>query len=82
MRERGPHDDKAIRIQMVPFLSRHHFVGRTLVSAVALSYRDLEEMMQERELHVDHTAMYRWAHQYAPELDRQCYPHCEAHARL
>ena len=25
-----------------------------------LSYRDLEEMMLERGLHVDHTTIYRW----------------------
>ena len=26
----------------------------------SLSYRDLEEMMRERGLHVDHTTIYRW----------------------
>jgi transposase-like protein len=26
----------------------------------ALSYRDLEEMMLERGLYVDHTTIYRW----------------------
>lgn len=38
----------------------------------ALSYRDLEEMMVERGLHVDHTTIYRWVQRYAPELDRRC----------
>lgn len=33
----------------------------------ALSYRDLEDIMQERGLHVDHTTMYRWVQSYAPE---------------
>jgi transposase-like protein len=41
----------------------------------ALSYRDLEEMMQERGLHVDHTTIYRWVQQYAPELEKRCRPH-------
>ncbi len=41
----------------------------------ALSYRDLEEMMLERGLHVDHTTIYRWVQQYAPELERRCRPH-------
>jgi transposase, IS6 family len=41
----------------------------------ALSYRDLEEMMLERGLQVDHTTMYRWVQQYAPELERRCRPH-------
>ena len=31
-----------------------------------LSYRDLEEMMLERGLHVDHTTIYRWVQHYAP----------------
>jgi IS6 family transposase len=43
-----------------------------------LSYRHLEEMMQERGLHVDHTTIYRWVHQYAPELDRRCRPHLKS----
>lgn len=34
----------------------------------ALSYRDLEEMMRERGLPVDHTTIYRWVQRYAPEM--------------
>ncbi|MFC0190750.1 IS6 family transposase [Aureimonas pseudogalii] len=37
----------------------------------ALSYRDLEEMMAEHGLSVDHTTIYRWIQHYAPELDRR-----------
>ncbi|BCL80954.1 IS6 family transposase [Ktedonobacteria bacterium brp13] len=40
----------------------------------SLSYRDLEEMMVERGLHVDHTTIYRWVQHYAPELERRCRP--------
>ncbi len=40
-----------------------------------LGYRDLEEMMWERGLHIDHTTIYRWVQQYAPELERRCRPH-------
>ena len=43
-----------------------------------LSYRDLEEMMIERGLHVDHTTIYRWVQHYAPELDKRCRPHLKA----
>ena len=39
------------------------------------SYRDLEEMMRERGLHVDHTTIYRWVQHYAPELEKRCRPH-------
>ena len=45
------------------------------LSYYSLSYRDLEEMMAERGLHVDHTTIYRWVQHYAPELDRRCRPH-------
>jgi transposase-like protein len=41
----------------------------------ALSYRDLEELMRERGLHVDHTTIYRWVQRYAPELEKRCRPH-------
>ena len=41
----------------------------------ALSYRDLEEMMEERNLTVDHTTIYRWVQRYAPELEKRSRPH-------
>src|SRR5437588_13104152 len=44
----------------------------------ALSYRDLEEMMLERGLHVDHTTIYRWVQHYAPELEKRSRPHLQA----
>lgn len=44
----------------------------------SLSYRDLEEMMRERGLHVDHTTIYRWVQHYAPELEQRCRPHLKA----
>jgi hypothetical protein len=43
-----------------------------------LSYRDLEEMMPERGLHVDHTTIYRWVQHYAPELEKRCRPRLKA----
>ncbi len=36
----------------------------------SLSYRDLEEIMQERGLNVDYTTIYRWVQRYAPELEK------------
>ncbi len=41
----------------------------------ALSYRDLEEMMQERDVDVDHTTIFRWVRRYAPEFDKRCRPY-------
>ncbi|WNN92346.1 IS6 family transposase [Gloeocapsopsis dulcis] len=41
----------------------------------SLSYRDLEEMMQERGLEVDHSTINRWVLKYAPELDKRIRRH-------
>ena len=41
----------------------------------SLSYRDLEEMMLERGLRVDHTTIYRWVQTYSPEIEKRCKPH-------
>ncbi len=43
-----------------------------------LSYRQLEEMMLERGLSLDHTTIYRWVQHYAPELEKRCRPHLKA----
>lgn len=40
-----------------------------------LSYRDLEEMMQERGLSLDHTTVFRWVQKYAPEINKRTRPH-------
>ncbi|HEY0173827.1 MAG TPA: IS6 family transposase, partial [Pyrinomonadaceae bacterium] len=40
-----------------------------------LSYRDLEEMMRERGVAVDHTTLFRWVQRYAPEINRRMRPH-------
>ena len=38
----------------------------------ALSLRNLEEIMAERNVHVDHVTIRRWIQRYAPELSRRC----------
>ncbi len=40
-----------------------------------LSYRDVEEMMKERGLEVDHTTVFRWVQRYAPEINKRIRPH-------
>jgi transposase, IS6 family len=66
-----------------PFKWRH-FEAEIILLCVrwylrySLSYRDLEEMMRERGLHVDHTTIYRWVQRYAPELEKRCRPHLKA----
>lgn len=36
-----------------------------------ISYRDLEQMMGERGVAVDHSTIYRWVQRYAPEMERR-----------
>jgi transposase-like protein len=40
-----------------------------------LSYRDVEEMMKERGLAVDHSTVFRWVQRYAPEINKRIRPH-------
>jgi IS6 family transposase len=65
--------------QANPFKGRHS-PGAIIVLCVRwylrynLSYRDLEEMMVERGLTVDHTTICRWVLTYAPELEKRVKP--------
>jgi transposase, IS6 family len=57
-----------------------HFQADIILCAVrwylryALSYRDVEELMRERGVWVDHTTVFRWVQRYAPELEKRCRP--------
>jgi transposase, IS6 family len=37
----------------------------------SLSYRDVEALLQERGISVDHVTLWRWVQRYAPELERR-----------
>jgi len=43
--------------------------------AYALSYRDLEEMMKERGIPVDHSTIQRWVVKYSPLLEQEFKKH-------
>src|SRR4051794_32809988 len=55
-----------------------HFEGEIIILCVrrylryALSLRNLEEIMAERNVRVDHVTIWRWIQRYAPELNRRC----------
>ena len=55
-----------------------HFEAEIIVLCVrwylrfGLSFRNLEEMMAERKLKVDHVTIWRWVQRYAPELNKRC----------
>jgi IS6 family transposase len=54
-----------------------HFEGEIVLWAVrwycryGVSYRDLEQMMGERGVSVDHSTIYRWVQKYAPEIEKR-----------
>lgn len=63
-----------------PFKWRHYASDVILLCVrwycrYSLSYRDLEEMMRERGLSVDHVTVFRWVQRYAPEINRRMRPH-------
>ena len=41
----------------------------------SISYRDLERMLADRGVIVDHTTMYRWVQRFAPELEKRMRRH-------
>jgi transposase-like protein len=66
------------RPQFVPItrsaFDRYYFPSDVIVLAVRwylrfnLSYRDLEELLAERGIEVDHTSVYRWVQRFTPLL--------------
>ena len=40
-----------------------------------ISYRDLEAMLADRGVEVDHVSLYRWVQRFAPELERRLRRH-------
>jgi transposase-like protein len=55
-----------------------HFEAEIIILCVrrylryGLSLRNLEEIMAERNVQVDHVTIWRWIQRYAPELSRRC----------
>ena len=41
----------------------------------SLSLRDVEELLEERGLNVDHTTVWRWVQCYSPELEQRLRRH-------
>ena len=60
---------------MISFKGRHFNHDMILQSvrwylAYSLSYRDIEEIMQERGFEVDHSTINRWVVHYTPQLEK------------
>src|SRR5215475_5760315 len=66
-----------------PLFYGRHFPDDIISLAVrwylrySLSYRDLEEIMAERGVSVDHSSIWRWVDHYAPELERRLRAHLQ-----
>ncbi len=61
---------------MISFKGRHHYREIILMSirwylAYALSYRDIEELLLERGISVDHSTVNRWVIKYSPSLEAE-----------
>lgn len=58
-----------------------HFQGDIILWLVrwygryALSYNDLKEIAAERNLFVDRSTIFRWVHEYSPELEKRVKHH-------
>ena len=61
---------------MLDFKGRH-FEGEIVLWAVrwycryGVRYRDLEQMMGERGVLLDHSTIYRWVQRYAPQMEKR-----------
>ncbi len=69
-----------MKLNSTPFKWRHYAPDVILLCVrwycrYSLSYRDLEEMMRERGLEVDHVTVWRWVQTHAPEINRRIRPH-------
>ena len=56
----GRHYPKDLILQTVRWYLRYN-----------LSYRDMEEILEERGVEIDHTTPYRWVQEYAPQLEAE-----------
>ncbi|WP_432652125.1 IS6 family transposase [Piscirickettsia salmonis] len=66
---------------MINFSGRHFKKDLIMMAirwyiAYTLSYRDIEELMAERGIQVDHSTIHRWVVEYTPQLEgrfKKCY---------
>ena len=74
-------DESAVKLNWMgtapPVFRGRHFAPEIIVTCVrwylrfSLSLRDLEELMAERGLRIDHTTIWRWTQIYGPEAQRR-----------
>jgi transposase-like protein len=57
-----------VRLRRLPVPGRGDRGGGPLVPRYGLSYRDVEELLAERGIEVDHVTVYRWVQRFTPML--------------
>src|SRR5215469_7707047 len=73
-----------MRSRRPPLFRKRQFEPTRIVTCVrwyrrfSLSLRDLEELMAERRLALDHTTIWRWVQRYGPEIHRRLRRHLKA----
>jgi hypothetical protein len=60
-----------VKLRWVPISSGGDHGGCALVLALRLSYRDVEELLAERGITVDHVTIYRWVQRFTPAVHRR-----------
>ena len=72
---------QATQVRQDQSLKDRQFTAEVILWAVRwypmfpISYRDLELMLRDRGVDVDHTTNFRWIQAYAAELERLIRPH-------
>jgi hypothetical protein len=63
-----------VGLRGLPLPTRRHRPRDPLVPAFGLSYRDVEELLVERGIEVDHVTVYRWVQRFTPLLAEAARP--------
>ncbi len=58
-------------IQKAGIFQRDIILWADAGTANSISYRELQEMLAERGVNVDHSTIYRWVQRYAPEMEKR-----------
>src|SRR5271165_136439 len=72
---------QAVRVRQDQSFKGRQFTAEVILWAVRwylmfpISYRDLELMLLDRGVEVDHTTIFRWIQAYAAELEKRIRPH-------
>ena len=70
-----PRADRCVfGVRRVPISAGGDHFGGALVSRFGLSYRDVEELLAEPGIDVDHVNIFRWVHRFTPLLAEAARP--------